>query len=413
MKKTFVATMLALPLAVSTAYAQDTSPVRISGFGTGALTWTNNDDAQFARPNQPSGVSRNPGTSVDSNLGLQADYSVNSWLSLTGQGLVRKDGEDDYGAELTWAFAKAKLSDNLSVRVGRMGLPAFMISDYRNVGYANTFLRPPSEVYSQVPINSFDGADITWQQEFADTSFTAQFGLGRSKTTLTAGADALATRVKAFNLSAEHGPFTLRFGRTEGKITVESSPTLVNLASNFTKAGAAFGIPQLADMGMLINKPKEKGSFTSIGLSMDWKNIVAQTEYAKRKLESYSGNTNSWYALAGYRIGKFLPYYSHAKLSVPADFNNTIPTTCPAGLPAACGATVRTLYGTMEALRASAQGSSQSTDSIGVRWDVMSSIDIKFQLDRVKPQGKGLFVQSSPTFHGPVTVGAIAVDFVF
>jgi predicted porin len=413
MKKILVATMLALPLAVSTAYAQDTSAVRISGFGTGALTWTNNDDAQFVRPNQPSGAKKNPVTSVDSNLGLQADYTVNSWLSLTGQGLVHKDGEDDYGAELSWAFAKAKLSDNLSVRVGRMGLPAFMISDYRNVGYANTFLRPPSEVYSQVPLNSFDGADVTWQQEFADTTFTAQLGLGRSKTTLTGGSDALATRLKALSLTAEHGPFTLRFGRTQADITVENSPSLVSLAGNFTKAGAALGIPQLTDMGMLINKPKEKGSFTSVGLSMDWNNVVAQTEYAKRRLETYSGDTNSWYALGGYRFGKFLPYYSHAKLSVLGDFTNTVPTACPAGYPAACGATVRTLYGTVEALRASAQGGSQSTDSIGVRWDFMSSADLKFQIDRVKPQGKGLFAQPTATFHGPVTVGAVAVDFVF
>jgi hypothetical protein len=34
------------------AYAQDGSSVRISGFGTGALTWTNTDKAEFGRPNQ-------------------------------------------------------------------------------------------------------------------------------------------------------------------------------------------------------------------------------------------------------------------------------------------------------------------------------------------------------------------------
>jgi hypothetical protein len=413
MNKYLVATMLALPLAVSSAYAQDTSALRISGFGTGALTWTNNDDAQFVRPNQPSGAGKNPTPSVDSNLGLQADYSVNSWLSLTGQGLVRKDAEDDYGAELTWAFAKAKVSDNLSIRVGRIGLPAFLISDYRNVGYANTFLRPPSEVYSQVPLNSIDGVDATWQQNLVDTTFTAQLAAGRSKAPLSGGATVVATGMTALNLSAEHGPFTLRFGRTDTKITVQNSPSLVNLASTFMKAGATFGIPQLTDMGNLVNKPKEKGSFTSVGLSMDWNNVVAQTEYAKRKLQNTSGDSNSWYALGGYRFGKFLPYYSHAKLSVLSDFTNTVPTSCPAGSPAACGATVRTLYGTLESLRTSARGGSQSTDSIGVRWDFMSSADLKFQLDRVKPQGKGLFAQPTAAFHGPVTVGAVAVDFVF
>jgi hypothetical protein len=413
MKKHVIATMLALPLVMSSAFAQEGSSVRISGFGTAALTWSDTNDAQYVRPNQPSGVKKQPGTSVDSNLGLQADYAINSWLSVTGQGLVRKDGEDDYGAELAWAFAKAKVSENLSFRVGRIGLPAFMISDYRNVGYANTFLRPPSEVYSQVPLNSIDGADATWQQQVGDTTFTAQLAVGRNKSPVTGGAHVVATGMTSLNLVAEHGPFTLRFGRTDTKISLNDSTSLNTLVASFNKAAAAYGIGQISDMAKLVNKPKEKGSFTSVGLGMDWNNVVAQGEYAKRKLETYSGDTNSWYAMGGYRFGKFLPYYSHAKLTVKGDFVNTIPTACAAGAAAACTATVRSLYSTMESLRTSAQGGSQSTDSIGLRWDFMNSADLKFQVDRVKPQGKGLFTQAAAGFKGPVTVGAVALDFVF
>jgi hypothetical protein len=413
MKKHVLATMLALPLVMSSAFAQEGSSLRISGFGTAALTWSDTNDAEYIRPNQSSGVKKQPGTGVDSNLGLQADYAINSWLSVTGQGLVRKDGEDDYGAELAWAFAKAKVSDNLSFRVGRIGLPAFMISDYRNVGYANTFLRPPSEVYSQVPLNSIDGVDATWQQQVGDTTFTAQLAVGRNKSPLTGGAHVVASGMTSLNLVAEHGPFTLRFGRTDTKITVDDSASLNGLVASFNKAATAYGISQIADMAKLVNKPKEKGSFTSVGASMDWNNIVAQGEYAKRKLDNYSGNSNSWYAMGGYRFGKFLPYYSHAKLTTKADFTNTIPTACAAGAPAACTTTVRTLYGTMESLRAGTLGNSQTTDSIGLRWDFMPSADLKFQVDRVKPQGKGLFTQAASGFKGPVTVGAVAVDFVF
>jgi len=413
MKTKIILAALALPLAIATVHAQDRNTVRISGFGTGALTFTDNDEAEFVRPNQTRGVKKEPRTGVDSNLGLQADYAVNDWLSLTGQGLVRKDGEDNFGAELSWAFAKFKVSDALSVRVGRMGLPAFMISDYRNVGYANTFLRPPSEVYSQVPINSVDGADITWTRDFGGTSFTAQLAAGRSKTPLTGGAHGVATDLRALNLSAERGPFTLRFGRTEAKVTVDDSTSLNTLVSTFDNAGNNFKISQLNDMARLIENDKKKGSFTSIGLSMDWNNIVAQTEYAKRKLEGYSNATDSWYAMAGYRFGKLLPYYSHAKLAVKADFVNTVPSACAAGAAAACTPTVRTLRSTMESLRTSSLGQSQSTDTLGLRWDFASSADIKFQIDRIKPQGRGLFVQAVPGFEGPVLVGAVAIDFVF
>jgi len=412
MKTRFFVAALALPLAISSAYAQDNNAVRISGFGTAALTWANTDDAEFARPNQSSGVKKDARTGVDSNLGLQADYTVNDWLSVTGQGLVRKDGEDNYGAELTWAFAKAKVSDNVSVRVGRLVLPTFMISEYRNIGYANTFLRPPSEVYSQVPLNSVDGADLTWQQAFGDTTYTAQFAVGRSKTTLSGGVDATLTELRAISLGAEHGPFTVRVGRTEAKLTVDIA-SLNTLVSTLNTAGNNFKISQLNDMANLVSNRKKKGSFTSAGLSMDWNNIVAQTEYAKRKIDTTSGSTDSWYVLAGYRFGKFLPYYSHADLKVHSDFANTIPTSCAAGSPAACTPTVRALNATLESLRTSTNRGAQSTDTIGLRWDFSNSADIKFQIDRVKPDPKGLFVHATPAFKGPVTVGAIAVDFVF
>ncbi|QJD99189.1 hypothetical protein HH212_03350 [Massilia forsythiae] len=413
MNNILTAAVLALPLAMSSAYAQDTSALRISGFGTGALTWGDTDQAEFARPNQVSGVKKDPRTGVDSNLGLQADYRVNDWLSVTGQGLVRKDATDDYGAELTWAFAKAKISDNLSVRAGRVGLPAFMISDYRNVGYANTFLRPPSEVYSLVPLNSVDGVDLTWQTAYADTTFTAQVALGRSKTEVTGGAHVDAKNVRAINLSAEHGPFTLRFGRTESKVTVADSAQLNTLIATLDKAGTALRIGQINDMARLIESRDKKGTFTSVGAGMDWHDIVLQSEYAKRKLATNSGATDAWYVMGGYRIGKFLPYYTHARLTVKADFANTIPTSCPAGYPAACTPTVRALNAVVEGLRNGDNGKAQTTDSIGLRWDVASSVDVKFQVDRIRPQGSGLFVHTAPGFHGPVTVGAVAVDFVF
>jgi hypothetical protein len=353
MKHPIIAALLVLPCALSTAFAQESGSFKVSGFGTGALTWTDTDDAEFARASQASGAGKTPRTGVDSNLGLQVDYTANSWLSFTGQGLVRKDGrepsDDNFGAELTWAFAKAKLSDNLSVRAGRIGLPVFMISDYRNVGYANTMLRPAQEVYSQIPVGHLDGADVTWQQSIADTDFTAQLGYGRTKS-----GPAVISGEHALNLVAEHGPVTVRVGHAGGdlQLTIPVGPP---------------GGPM-----HVISLPKQKVSFTAAGLSLDWNNIVVQSEAAKTR--GMGPTVTSWYAMAGYRFGKLLPYYNHGKVT---------------------GATA------------------QTTESLGLRWDAFRSADIKFQIDRVKPETTGLFVHAKPGFRGPVTVGAVAIDFVF
>ena len=347
MKRSHFAPLLALPIALCAASAQaaESSSVKISGFGTGALTWADVDDAQFARGNQASGAGKTARTGVDSNLGLQVDYSVNDWVSLTGQGLVRKAGEDDYGADPILAFAKFKLSDNLSVRAGRMGLAVFMISDYRNVGYANVMLRPPQEVYSQVPLDSIDGVDVSWQRNIESTMLTTQFAYGRSTQTVVGDRRAIADDESVLNVVVEQGPFTIRLGRADAKLSTKT---------------AGF------------SSPKSKVSFTAAGLSMDWHDFVLLTEYAKTRGPGI--DNNSWYVMGGYRIGKVLPFYNHADIS---------------------------------------GDTKQSTDTVGLRWDAFRSAAIKFQIDRVKPTGNGLLVNVRPGFHGPVTVGAVAVDFVF
>lgn len=418
MNKKMIASLLALPLFAPTAYAQDNtglSAIKLSGFGTAAVTWADEDKAQFVRPNQASGSADNFRTGIDSNLGLQADMPVNSWLSLTAQGLVRKDAEEHFGAELSWAFAKARISDELSVRVGRVGLPVFMISDYRNVGYANTMLRPPAEVYSQVPFNSVDGADITWQRGFGDTNITAQLAYGNIKSPLAGEIHARGKGILALNVVAEHGPFTLRAGHARTKISISDSTSLNTLVGSLRAAGAGYRFPQLVTLAGEIEAKEKKGTFNSLGLSMDWNNIVVQSEFAKRKTEAYINDTTSWYVMGGYRIGSVLPYYTHSSLKVDSAIVNTVPASCPAGYPAACTPTMQQLGAGVRRLPNTGVGQGeQTTDSIGLRWDFYRSVALKVQIDRVKPKnGNGLFVNVKPGFTGPVTVGAAALDFVF
>jgi len=417
MNKQIIATVLAMPLALSSAFAQEAqSPtVKISGFGTGALTWTNTDAAEFARPNQAAGVKKSPRTGVDSNLGLQANIGVNSWLSLTAQGLVRKDAEDDFGAELGWAFAKAKVNDQFSVRVGRIGLPTFMISDYRNVGYANTFLRPPVEMYSQVPFNSLDGVDATYQYSLGDTTLTGQLAFGRTEAPVAGDVTISGKRMLALNVLAENGPFTFRASRVQADVSVTGSTSLTTLLGGLRATGTGYKFPQLNALAAELDPTSKKASFTSLGFGMDWNNVVVQSEFAKRKVDAYVNDTTSWYVMGGYRFGKFLPYVIQSKISIDGYPENTVPAACPAGYPAACTPTVAALRAGVNRLPYSGVGQgAQSTTSIGMRWDFYRSLALKAQIDRVKPAiGSGLLINAQPGFNHDVTVGAVAIDFVF
>lgn len=263
--KPFMA-LLVMSAAVSGAWADDSSNITISGFGTAALTRTNTSDAEFARPNQLAGVTTDAKTGVDSNFGIQVTAKANDWLSFTGQGLVRKNVTDNFGAELAWAFAKAKVNDNLSLRLGRVGLPVYMISDYRNVGYANTMLRPPVEMYTQVILESVDGIDGIYQTAVGETNITAQLSYGVTDSDSRSSYTAKFKKLSSLNVVLENGPLTLRFGRVDTNVTVDNSANLNLLVGGLRK----YGYNAAADS---IAVQDTKASFTSVGLGLDYKNI--------------------------------------------------------------------------------------------------------------------------------------------
>jgi len=393
--KSLMAVALLGVIAVS-ANAQDDLPITISGFGTGAITKTNTDQAEFARINQVSGSRKDFRTSVDSDFGVQATAKYSDSLSFTGQGLVLKRGEHDaYTGKLAWAFGKYKINDDFSVRLGRIAAPIYMISDVRNVGYANAMLRPPTEVYAQVPMDSIDGGDILYQHSFGENTLSAQLAAGTTKSTSAGTAATTSIGTVAAQVTLENGPFTYRLARSQANVSIHSRQ-LDQLVGAVKAAG--LGVSEQLD---LIDF---KGTFTAAGVIMDNNNIIAQGEYAVRKTDSrLVPDTTSWYLMLGYRVGKFVPYYLHGDVKQDSIRSFTsLPTAGPlAGLSAGINGAIKT--------------GEQSNNSIGVRWDFYKSAAFKAQIDRLSPRnGNGTLINVKPGYNGrDVTVYAAAIDFVF
>jgi hypothetical protein len=396
--KLAISALAILSAFAATAHAQDGMPITISGFGTGALTMTNSDQAEFNRVNQAAGVGKDARAGVDSNFGIQATAKWSDTISFTAQGLVRKNGSNDqFGAELAWAFAKIKLNDDFSVRLGRIGLPVYMISDVRNVGYANTMLRPPNEVYRQVTVDNADGGDVVYQHSFGDTTVTAQAAVGRSKVRAPGNYYVEFKPVVSTQLVVENGPFTYRLGRSQATFGIYDNPSLTGLVGALRQ----FGLTAVANEVPLTDV---KGTFTSAGIAMDYNNIIGQAEYAKRKTDTrLVPDTSSWYVMMGYRYGKFVPYASYGDVKQDSIRSfSTLPTTGPLAALSA---------GTNGAVKSGLQ----SSTAIGLRWDFYKSAAFKVQMDRVKTRdGAGYFLNPKPGFAGStVNVYAAAIDFVF
>jgi hypothetical protein len=396
--KLAISALAILGAFAATARAQDAMPVTISGFGTGALTMTNSDQAEFNRVNQAAGVGKDARPGVDSNFGIQATAKWSDTLSFTAQGLVRKSGPNDaFGAELAWAFAKIKLNDDFSVRLGRVGLPVYMISDVRNVGYANTMLRPPNEVYRQVTADNADGGDVTYQHSFGDSTVTAQAAIGRTKVRSPGNYYVEFKPVISTQVLLENGPLTYRLGYSQATFGLYNNASLTGLVSTLKQ----FGLTAVASQLPLTDV---KGTFASAGIALDYNNIIGQAEYAKRKTDTrLVQDTSSWYLMMGYRLGKFVPYFMHGDVKQDSIRSfSTLPTTGPlAALSAGTNAAIKSGL--------------QSTSAVGVRWDFYKSLALKVQMDHIKTRdGAGYFLNPKPGFAGStVNVYAAAIDFVF
>ncbi|HVR49329.1 MAG TPA: hypothetical protein VMS38_06290 [Pseudorhodoferax sp.] len=370
----------------------------LSGFGTAGLVGTNKDGGEYVIPGQVRGADKSWSGEVDSKIGLQVGAKFNSQFSATVQVLSKQDGRGSFSPQIEWAFAKWQATPGLALRAGRMGGPFFAVSDFRDVGYANTWLRPPIDVYGQVPVSHFDGADLSWQSSVAGKTLTLQAIGGKSSSTVE------GTRVEIdalFGLNATVeliDGLNLRLGHVVGKLTVHS-------ASVNQLVGVLRQTP-FASVGNELDPNDKRASFSGIGLSYDQGNWVAMAEYTKRKTKTFIPDTTGWYATLGYRVGQFTPYATLSRLKTDSsNVNNTIPAGLVLG-----GLPLRAVVDGALSL----QSTPQKTAGLGVRWDAWRNVAVKAQFDSIKTTGAGQFYNVQPGFSDQrVNVYSLAVDFVF
>ena len=368
-----------------------------SGYGTLAYTKTNTDDGQFVNAGQYGGVKKDGGIGTDSLLGGQLNGQVNNVFSGTVQAVVERNGKGTYQPQLEWAFLKAQATPELAVRLGRMGLPFFMVSDYRHVNYSNLWVRPPVDVYGQVPVSNFDGGDVTYRTNLGSTALTSQVFYGRTEAWVS-GSHAVDNNSVGINLSMEFDyGITLRAGTAKGRIAFQNSP-LTGLAAGLSQTPFASVGTELTGHNL---------SFTGVGASIDHENFVGNVEYSVRKTNFFVPDTTGWEVTGGYRLGKFTPYLVASKVKIDnPNVSNTIPTA-PAQLAMLHGIVNAVLFNVSD---------SQHSEAAGVRWDVYKNVALKAQYDRIQvtPGAAGTFQKATATLGDkPVNVFAVSCDFLF
>lgn len=385
-----LAAAISLALCAGAAFAEPT--YKLSGFGTLAAVHSDLDTADFTgsvfHPNG-AGATRSTTTNPDSKLGVQVNASFNSQWSAVAQIISQYQYDASYWPQLEWGNVSYKPTDALSLRVGRVALPAYLMSESRLVGYAHTWARPPQEVYSILPLTSNDGIDATYRSKIGSASNTVQAYYGTNQVKISGGGNAKAKKSWGVNDTVEMGSLTLRAAYTYLKedLNVDS------LAGLF--AGMAF-VPGMSEK---YNPHDMSTHAVALGAQYDPGDWFVMSEFVDYHGDGILSDSRSWYVAGGYRIGKFTPYLIHSavKARIKDETNGGFLN----------GAINTTLYSVTP---------TQKTTALGVRYDVYKNTAIKLQYDHLETGSRSNGrLKTTPAFvqGSDANILTLGVDFVF
>jgi hypothetical protein len=402
--------LLATVLHTAGARADDaaTPLFSYSGFGTVGVVHSSEDKADFTssifNPNG-AGYSRAWSADVDSLLAGQVTATFTPQLSAVLQMMSEQNYDNTYRPHMEWGNVKYQFTPDLFVRAGRVVMPSFMNSEYRNVGYASIWVRPPLEVYSLVPITVNDGGDASYRMHFGDVADTVHVIYGGLDSTTPAGGHARAWNQWGVFDTLEYGPWTLRIAYHQAHLNLDSLRSFFDAFRQFGPGGTAIADKYDCD-GKLI-------PLGSVGASYDPGRWILMAEWATSNSHCFIGAQTGWYAGGSYRFGKLSPYITYAQLKADS-------STSTAGL--SLQALPPSAVGPAAGLNAGLNGilgsiPVQKTVSIGARWDFAKNIDLKLQFDHTMlgAGSPGLLINVQPGFQpgGSVNLFSATVDFVF
>jgi opacity protein-like surface antigen len=401
---------VALLACVSHVQAQVANAPSISfnGFGTLGTVHSDEDQATFVSNvfvPKGAGHKRDWSTEVDSRLGLQLTANLTPRLSSVLQVIVEQDYNGNYVPDIEWANVKFEVNSALSLRAGRILLPTFMNSEYRKVGYAIPWVRPPQEVYRTVPVSNIDGIDAAYRFRFDDFTNTLRATYGQADKTFpfadgTGGwstGDAQAREGLTISNTLERGGASFFAAYSQFRMTIDEFNPLFDIYRMFGPEGIV-----LANRYDLDDKRFE---VLTLGASYDAGDWFLMGEWTQMESQSLFADNRGWYVTSGYRFGTITPYLTYAQ-------QRTHNVSSNPGLSQPYSEELDAFLQSILSFQPR-----QESLSLGVRWDFTRSMALKAQYDHMNLDSgsPGFLVNTQPGFEpgGTVNLFSLALDFVF
>jgi hypothetical protein len=402
-----------LLLISSTSIADEAYPNwSIKGFGNLGLVRSDSNKIGFYRNRtQTQEVNKSLDISTDSRLGVQLDVDLTDSWHITSQFIARDHAGDFLEQNLDWAFLRWYPNEDTVVRAGRMGFDAFLLSDYRNVGFAYPWMRPPHEFYANIPITHYDGIDIRKSLSLNHGLISLKAYAGYTSTQLSEEYydTELEGPMAGANIVYETGSWRLRAGYTYIRQVVDIDTRDLKLQINDTTNNFLF--PNLNQLAPLITFKDSNIHFMSLGTSYDdgtWL-IHAEASYMDTEgQELFNPDTASAYLSIGRRFSN-VTLYSLYGVSHSFQTKTEIPD------PRFPDPRLLLIQQEVEE-RFNSQVINQQSLSIGLRWDFYPKVAFKAQWSHywLGEDGDALW-QRDVGVDTPenVNVMSFGIDFIF
>lgn len=320
----------------------------------------------------------------ESLFGLQGVFSISDKTEVTMQLVGR--GNEDWEPALEWAYISHQFTPSFKARAGKMRLPLFMYSDSLEVGYAQPWLRPPEEVYGAIPVTSYTGIDGLYDINFDMSTLTLQAFAGESEEDITQSGQEVRLEVNdLFGGSATWTDFTW------------------TLRGNYATTNISTGGEDLAT------------DFYGLGFGYNNGSLQILSEFTRLEIEGATPDADAGYLTLAYTFGSLTPYATYSIRETKDDDER--PYT-RAFIFSAISNPQSPLFGNTAAIALSdVQNTERSAYSLGVRWDVMSNVALKFDVTRASDfgdTGGGLAGNTAPVvLYDDVDVYSIKLDSAF
>jgi len=391
----------------SLALETNSSDFKINGFGTVGLTKSSDKDLGFREMVSQKGVFDEYDWGQNSNLGIQANYYATDKLDFGVQLLAKQRNENSLDKTITWAYLNYKISPKIDIKLGRVGVDTFMMSDYRHVGFTHLWTHLPTEFYGAHPVNAVDGIDLVFKQSLFDGLLRAKIWLGQAKYDFYSSdlSEIELNQLFGTNVSWENDTWNFRLTYSQTKAKIKNN-TIQPLEQALQQASLA-GWPDAAKYSDLTIDNKLV-SYYAAGLSYDSADWLIQSEIGLIDADSLlTSGAVSGYLSIGRKLGTVTPFIVGAwtkslddRLIMPAP---TIGAYIP--LQQISQYVFDQFY------------TSEHTFSVGARWDVQPKVALKAQWDKTwideyggltldRPNGAIAEKRQLDTF-------SITIDFLF